>query len=217
MNSNASITPRSIAGTISPPGSCATAIPIACIRSAARPTVRYFRPRMPAASATGRLEPAKRLGRHRHGEEALDVELHDLGLKLFEQLLAAAIVDPAEAFVGVEAEHRSGAEQRGRLVLAVPVHGHRMGGVDLAAMHAVQHLERMDDRAAMQQVDLEPPARHVVDAGDVLIGHLGEDVGGGPRRLHLQGCRLRARNLRHRDRGGASCACRQQEFTAGRA
>jgi len=57
------------------------------------------------------LEPAERLGRHRHGEEALDVELHDLGLQLLEQLLAAAVVDPAETFVGVEAEHRAGAEQ----------------------------------------------------------------------------------------------------------
>ena len=44
LNSKPSITPRSIAGTISPPGSCATDAPIAWNRSAARPTVRYFRP-----------------------------------------------------------------------------------------------------------------------------------------------------------------------------
>ena len=54
-------------------------------------------------------------------------------------------------------------------MLAVPVHGHGVGHVDLAAVHAVEHLERMHDRAAMQQVDLEPAARHLVDAGDVLL------------------------------------------------
>ena len=144
-------------------------MPIACIRSAARPTVRYFMPLMSFGAGDRLLEPAERLGRHRHGEEALDVELHDLDLELFEQLLAAAVVDPAEAFVGVEAEHRAGAEQRGGLVLAVPVHGHGMGGVDLAAVHAVEHLERMHHRAAVQHVDLEPAARHLVDARDVLL------------------------------------------------
>ena len=167
---------------------------------------------MPFGVGHRTLEPAERLGRHRHREEALDVDLHDLGLELFEQLLAAAVVDPAEAFVGVEAEHRTGAEQRGGLVLAVPVHSHRVGHVDLAAVDAVEHLERMDDRAAMQQVDLEPAARHVVHAGDVLLAHLGEDVGGGPRRLQLQRRRLRARNLRHRDCGSAGCPGREQEF-----
>ena len=44
LNSKASITPFSSAGMISPPGSCVTLAPISWNRSAARPTVRYFRP-----------------------------------------------------------------------------------------------------------------------------------------------------------------------------
>ncbi len=44
LNSAASSRPRSIAGTISPPGSALTAAPIAVNRSIARPLVRYFRP-----------------------------------------------------------------------------------------------------------------------------------------------------------------------------
>ena len=55
LNSNASITPRSIAGTISPPGSCVTFIPICCIRSAARPTVRYLKPLSSSALLIGFL------------------------------------------------------------------------------------------------------------------------------------------------------------------
>ena len=51
MNSKASMTPRSIAGMISPPGSWVTAMPIAWFTSADRPTVRYFSPCMSAAVA----------------------------------------------------------------------------------------------------------------------------------------------------------------------
>ena len=184
------------------------------MRSAARPTVRYFRPLQVGGAVDRLLEPAERLGRHRHREEALDVDLHDLGLELLEQLLAAAVVDPAEALVGVEAEHRAGAEQRGRLVLAVPVDGHGVGGVDLAAMHAVEDLERMHDRAADEVVDLEPPAGHVVDALDVVHRHLVEDVLGAPGALHLQGGGLRARHLRHGDGGGARDRRSGQELAA---
>ena len=146
------------------------------------------------------LEPAERLGRHGHDEEALDVDLHDLGLELFEQLAAAAVVDPAEPLVGVEAEHRAGAEQRGGLVLAVPVHGHRVGAVELAPVHPVEHLERVDDGPADQVVDLEPGSGHLVDALDVVLGELVEHVLGAPRALHLQGRRLGPRDLWERER-----------------
>ena len=53
------MTPRSIAGTISPPGSWATLMPISCIRSAARPTVRYLKPWMSATPAIGFLNQPK--------------------------------------------------------------------------------------------------------------------------------------------------------------
>ena len=100
-------------------------------------------------------------------------------------------------------------------MLAVPVDGHRVGGVDLAAMDAVEHLERMHHGAADQVVDLQPPARHVVDALDVVLRHLVEDVLGAPRALHLQGGGLGARDLRHRDRGRAGYRSSEQELAAG--
>src|SRR5665647_2629575 len=55
LYSNASITPRSIAGTISPPGNWVTLQPNSCIRSAAKPTVRYLRPFNCAALLIGFL------------------------------------------------------------------------------------------------------------------------------------------------------------------
>src|SRR5512147_2020493 len=44
LNSAASSRPRSIAGTISPPGSALTAAPMPVNTSTERPTVRYLRP-----------------------------------------------------------------------------------------------------------------------------------------------------------------------------
>ena len=44
LNSAASSRPRSIAGTISPPGSALTAAPMPVNRSIEMPTVRYLRP-----------------------------------------------------------------------------------------------------------------------------------------------------------------------------
>ncbi len=44
LNSAASSRPRSIAGTISPPGSALTAAPMAVNTSIEMPTVRYLRP-----------------------------------------------------------------------------------------------------------------------------------------------------------------------------
>ena len=79
-----------------------------------------------------------------------------------------------------------------------------MRAVDLAAVHAVEHLERMHHRPADQIVDPEPPAAHVVDALDVVLGHLVEDVGLAPRALHLEGDGLRPAHLRHRH-GAEGC------------
>src|SRR5690606_27125022 len=113
------------------------------------------------------LEPAERLGRHRHREEADDVELENVVQKLVIELHAAAVVNPAEALLRVEAEHRTAAEQRGRLVLAVPVDRDGMAAVELAAMRGVLHLEGMYDSAADEIIDLQPRSAHLVDALDV--------------------------------------------------
>ena len=55
LNSAASSRPRSIAETISPPGSALTAAPIAVNTSIEMPTVRYFRPFRSSALAIGFL------------------------------------------------------------------------------------------------------------------------------------------------------------------
>ena len=89
-----------------------------------------------------------------------------------------------------------------------------MGAVDLAAMDAVEHLERMHDRAADQIVDLEAATGHRVDALDIVLRHFIEDVFRAPRTLHLQGHGLRARDLRHCNCGGAGGAGGQKEFAA---
>ena len=55
LNSAASSRPRSIAGTISPPGSGFTAAPKSLYMSTARPTVRNLRPFICSALVTGFL------------------------------------------------------------------------------------------------------------------------------------------------------------------
>ena len=55
LNSAASSRPRSIAGTISPPGSALTAAPMAVNRSIEMPTVRYLSPLKSSALVIGFL------------------------------------------------------------------------------------------------------------------------------------------------------------------
>ena len=60
-----------------------------------------------------------------------------------------------------------------------------MAGVEHALAGGVHHFERLHDRAGHQVVDAQAPAGHFVDALDVLLGHLVEDVLGAPCTLHL--------------------------------
>ena len=55
LNSAASMRPDFMAGWISPPGSCTTDMPISKSTSAARPTVRYYRPLICDASVISSL------------------------------------------------------------------------------------------------------------------------------------------------------------------
>ena len=163
------------------------------------------------------LEPAERLRRHRHAEEADQVPLEDILDKLPVELLAAALVDPGENFRGVGAEHRAGAEQRRRLVLAVPVGGDQMPGIEHALVDRVLDLERLHHRAGVQVLDLQTAAGHVVDPLHVFQRHFVEDVGRAPGALHLEGDGLRPRDIRkrHRRRRGAGRdAGAGQEFAA---
>ncbi|MNR34291.1 hypothetical protein D3C85_1520530 [compost metagenome] len=59
LNSAPSSSPRSSAGTISPPGSAFTAAPIAVYMSMARPTVRNFTPLTSSTFVIGRLNHPK--------------------------------------------------------------------------------------------------------------------------------------------------------------
>ena len=42
-------------------------------------------------------------------------------------------------------------------MLAVPINRHGMRGIDLAAMHAIEHLERVNNGAAGEIIDFQPP------------------------------------------------------------
>ena len=155
-----------MAGTISPPPMMVTAAPISLNRSAERPTVRYFRPLQLCGIGDFLLEPAERLGWHRAGKEAHQVEAEDLLHQLVIEGLAAAVLHPAEHLIGAPAPGRRRSEQRIGLVLAVPVGAHAMAAIERAGNHRVLHFERLGDGACRQQVELEPPAGHIVDAGD---------------------------------------------------
>jgi hypothetical protein len=100
------------------------------------------------------LEPAERLRRHREAIEPDDVEPHNVLRQLTVEVLAAALVKPGEHRGGAAAKHRSGAEKRCSLVLAVPVDGHSMRRVDDAIIDAVQHLERADHGTGGEQLEL---------------------------------------------------------------
>src|SRR5438552_15148884 len=70
LNSAASSSPRSIAGTISPPGSALTAAPIAVNTSIEIPTVRYFRPLKSSGLVIGFLnQPSGWVGIGPYGNE----------------------------------------------------------------------------------------------------------------------------------------------------
>ncbi len=133
-----------------------------------------------------RFEPAERLGRHGAVEERLDVELEDLLDQFVVELLAAAVVDPAEEHLRVEAERRAGAEEAGVDALAEPVGGDAVAAVERARMDGVHQAERGDDRAGGQDVDLQPPARHLLDLFAPGDEDIVENVLRRPGGLHLE-------------------------------
>jgi hypothetical protein len=169
--------------------------------------VRYFKPLQLRSVGDLALEPAERLGRHAGAQEADNVQAEHLLGQLVDRTPAAAFVDPGEHLVGVAAEHRTGAKQRGGLVLAVPVDRHGMGGVDGAVMAGVLHRKRANDCAGGQQFDLHATVGHFVDVLDILRGHFLEHVRCRPGRLHLERfwrlCENRRRGERRSSRRAA--------------
>ena len=65
-------------------------------QSADRPTVRYFKPLNSLGDFDRLLEPAERLGRHRAGQEADQIETEYLADQfLVERLAAAVLIQPS--------------------------------------------------------------------------------------------------------------------------
>ena len=191
LNSAASSRPRSIAGTISPPGRMVTAAPISLNRSAERPTVRYFMPLKSSPALDLLLEPAERLGRHREVQEADDVELEDV----VESSCRAprrrrSRTRPSSC--GRPSRTRAGCRTAKGLVLAVTIDAARRGRRRARRMHRIQQLEGRHHGAGGQHVDLEAAARHVVDLLGVVERVFVEDVLGRPGALASQGHGLRA-------------------------
>ena len=131
------------------------------------------------------LEPAERLRHHRAAEER-----HDVQLQVFEQLrvqlVAAAVVHPAQHHPRVHAQRRAGAEQAERLGLAEPVARHAQRGIQHALVDAVDHVEDADHGAGGQHVDLDPPAGHLVQLLRQVQGLLVEHARGALERLQLE-------------------------------
>ena len=90
LYSAASITPRSRAGTISPPGRVTTLIPMALKTSADMPPARNFSPLNAFTIFHGALEPAQGLGGLAVGGEG-----HHIHLQLFLEQLVVQFVPPA--------------------------------------------------------------------------------------------------------------------------
>jgi hypothetical protein len=135
-------------------------VPSSLNRSAARPTVRYLIRFRSSGSLDFLLEPAQRLARHRTRNEAHEIELQDPVHKLVIELVAAAIIHPGHEIIGVPAEGGNGAEQRERLVLAVPIGGHAVAAIENAGIHGVLHLEGRNHGAGGQHFELQASAGH---------------------------------------------------------
>ena len=52
-----------------------------------------------------------------------------------------------------------------------------MRSIDQAVIHSVQHLERRNNRARRQHIDLDASARHFFDAGGIVACEVLPDIG----------------------------------------
>jgi len=87
--------------------------------------------------------------------------------ELVHELHAVAVVEPGILLTGIEAE-RNGAEQRpGRILADVVVRG-RMAHLDGAVLHGIEGLQRRDDLASGERLNLK-----------LVVGGLGHVLGEG--------------------------------------
>ena len=144
------------------------------------------------------LKPAQGLRGHGEGEEAHNVEVH-LGRELVPELLATTGVNPGETNLRGGTAHRAGTEERGALVLAIPVARHMVAAIENALANGIDDLEGLDHSTCGQVLEFEAAAGHFVDAGDISLGHFGEDLVGTPGTLNFE----RYGGLCNRDHGEA--------------
>ncbi len=146
------------------------------------------------------LEPAERLGGHRSEEQGDDVELHLLE-QLVVELLAPAVVHPAEEALGVEPEGRAGPEQAEGHLLAEPVGGNGPAAVESAGVHGLDDLKGPRDGADGEHVDPDPTSSQLLDLLGETSELLMEDVLGRDTALYLEGDGL-LRRAPYRPHGG---------------
>ena len=200
LNSAASSRPRSIAETISPPGSALTAAPRPVNTSIEMPTVRNLTPLKILRLGDRLLEPAERLGRHRPVRERDHVGA-DRGVQLFQQLLAAAVLVPGEQHVGVHRIARARTPQRQGVLLAVVIDQHAVAAVERALRDGVEQAEGGHHGAGGKHLDLEVAAGHVVHLLGVVERVFVENILGRPGALPAHADRaLRLRRLPARRR-----------------
>src|SRR5438876_878005 len=128
LNSAASIRPRSIAETISPPGSAFTAAPIpehvnGEADGAELEALEIF------GLGDRFLVPAERLRVHRSVRKRDDVQ-SERCIQLGEKLLAAAVFVPGQQHVGIHRVARTRTPQRQGVLLAIMIDEHAVAAVE---------------------------------------------------------------------------------------
>ena len=106
------------------------------------------------------LEPAGHLHAGVAAQERHEIEAV---VNLAPELEASAIVDPAVEALEVEAERNGGEVLRGE-ALAGPEIGIRIVHLDCTGRHRVETFGGRDQLASAVELDLQAPARHVLDA-----------------------------------------------------
>ena len=100
------------------------------------------------------FEPAKGLCEHWETHVTHNVHAQNILLQFAIKLCAAACIEPRQHRGGRAAKDRARAEQGRRFVFAIPIDRHRMGRVQNTVIDRVQHLERPNNGACGQQIDL---------------------------------------------------------------
>ncbi len=118
------------------------------------------------------LGPPESLGAVRRDQEGHDVGLEDLLVIFHVELPPSPVHVPGKMVHQVQTA--SGAAERGAEETAARVLPHRVMGPPLPAfddalVDAVEDFKGVHDGAAREDLDLQPPARHLVDVGDHFV------------------------------------------------